>query len=221
MMDKRGMRFYEDTLKDKYSYNFKWLGRPYIQMPQDMIAIQEIIWKVRPDFVIETGIAHGGGLVFCASILETLGHGYVFGIDVDIRRHNRYEIENHRMSKRIVMHEGSSTDMMIYGEIFQRIGKDKKVVVILDSNHTHDHVLKELNIYKDIVSVDSYLICLDTIIQFLPDDAYPDREWGVGSNPWTAVQEFLEHNNNFVSDRDIEQRLLITSAPDGWLRRTK
>lgn len=218
-MDERAMMFYKDTLKDKYSYNFKWLGRPYIQMPQDMIAIQEIIWKVRPDFVIETGIAHGGGLVFCASILEALGHGYVFGIDVDIRRHNRYEIENHRMSKRIIMHEGSSTDMMIYSEIFQRIGQNKKVVVILDSNHTHDHVLQELNIYKDIVSVNSYLICLDTIINFLPADSYPDREWGAGNNPWTAVQEFLAHNNNFINDDKIEERLLITCAPGGWLRR--
>lgn len=221
MIDERGMKFYRDTLASKYSYNFKWLGRPYIQMPQDMIAIQEIIWKVRPDFIIETGIAHGGGLVFCASILEALGHGYVFGVDVDIRRHNRYEIENHRMSKRIIMLEGSSTDILIYSEMFQRIGHDKKVVVILDSNHTHDHVLKELNIYKDIVSVGSYLICLDTIIQFLPDDAYSDREWKVGSNSWTAVQEFLKSNKNFENDESIENRLLITSAPGGWLRRMR
>jgi cephalosporin hydroxylase len=219
MRDERGMKFYRDTVGSRYTYNFEWLGRPYIQMPQDMIGIQEVIWQVKPDFIIETGIAHGGGLVFCASILEALGHGYVFGIDVDIRQHNRKEIENHRMFKRIVMHEGSSTDMAIYSEIFQRIGQDKKVVVILDSDHTHDHVLKELNIYKDIVSVGSYLICLDTIIQFLPEMSYPDRGWYIGNNPWTAVQEFLKVNKNFKNDESIEDRLLITSAPGGCLRR--
>ncbi len=220
MRDERGMQFYRDTIGSRYTYNFEWLGRPYIQMPQDMIGIQEIIWLVKPDFIIETGIAHGGGLVFCASLLEALGHGYVFGVDVDIRQHNRVEIENHRMSKRIIMLEGSSTDILIYSEIFQQIGQDKKVVVILDSDHTHDHVLKELNIYKDIVSAGSYLICLDTIIQFLPDN-FPNRGWSVGNNPWTAVQEFLKDNNNFKNDESIEDRLLITSAPGGWLRRMR
>jgi cephalosporin hydroxylase len=218
-MDEKGLRFYRDTLGDKYSYNFTWMGRPYIQMPQDMIAIQEILWKVKPDFVIETGIAHGGGLVFCASILEAIGHGYVFGIDIDIREHNRVEIEAHRLNKRIIMHEGSSTDMMVYSSIFQSIGQGKKVVVILDSDHTYQHVLKELNIYKDIVSVGSYLICLDTVIQFLPVGSFPDREWEVNANPWTAVQDFLETNKNFVNDEEIEKRLLITSAPGGWLRK--
>jgi cephalosporin hydroxylase len=218
MRDERGMTFYRNTVGSRYTYNFEWLGRPYIQMPQDMIGIQEIIWEVKPDFIIETGIAHGGGLVFCASILEALGHGYVFGVDVDIRQHNRVEIENHRMSKRIIMLEGSSTDVMIYSEIFQRIGQDKKVVVILDSDHTHDHVLRELNIYKDIISKGSYMICLDTIIQFLPDK-FPGREWGFGNNPWTAVQEFLKTNKNFVHDERLEDKLLITSAPGGWLRR--
>ena len=218
-MDARGLKFYRDTLKDKYSYNFKWMGRPYIQMPQDMIAIQEILWKVKPDYVIETGIAHGGGLVFCASVLEPIGRGNVFGIDIEIRQHNYHEIKNHPLSTRITMFEGSSTDMLMYSRMFSRIGRGKKVVVILDSDHTHDHVLKELNIYKDIVSVGSYLICLDTIIEFLPKDAYPDRAWKVGSNPWTAVQEFLKNNKNFESDQSIEDGLLITSAPGGWLRR--
>lgn len=220
-MDERGLRFYRDTLADKYSYNFEWLGRPYIQMPQDMIAIQEILWRVQPDYVIETGIAHGGGLVFCASVLEAIGAGVVIGIDVDIRKHNLEAIKKHRMKRRIALFEGSSTDMMLYSDIFQTIGRGKKVVVILDSDHSHDHVLKELNIYKDIVSVGSYLICLDTIIEFLPADAYPDKGWKVGSNPWTAVQAFLKNNKNFKNDDDIERRLLITSAPGGWLRRLK
>lgn len=218
-MDARGLEFYVKTLKDRYSYGFKWLGRPYIQMPQDMVAIQELIWDVKPDYVIETGIAHGGGMVFIASILEAIGHGVAIGIDVDIRPQNRYEIERHCLTERIVMFKGSSTDMMVYSEIFQLIGKDKKVMVILDSNHTHDHVLKELNIYKDIVSLGSYMVCLDTIIEFLPEDSYPDRAWGKGNNPWTAVREFLSKNLNFTNDGLIEQKLLITSAPGGWLFR--
>lgn len=213
------LEFYRTMAMCRYMYNFTWLGRPYIQIPQDMIALQEIIWEVKPDYVIETGVAHGGGLVFIASILEAIGIGQVAGIDVDIRPHNRDEIENHPLAGRIHLFTGSSTDMMVYSKIFQAIGKNKKVLVVLDSNHSHKHVLDELNIYKDIVSVGSYMVCMDTIVEFLPPELNIGKDWGEGNNPWTAVKEFLKHNDNFEVDRSIEDKLWITCAPGGWLKR--
>jgi len=157
------LKFIIDSAKYKYSYNFDWLGRPFIQIPQDMIALQEIIWKTKPDLIIETGIAHGGGLIFYASMLELIGEGEVVGIDIEIKEHNRREIERHPLSKRIVMIEGSSTDEKIVKEVQKIVKKHKKVMVCLDSLHTHDHVLKELNIYSKFVTKGNYLVVFDTI----------------------------------------------------------
>lgn len=220
-MDKRALQFYVDTLKDKYSYGFTWMGRPVIQMPQDLIGIQEVIYKVQPDYVIETGIAHGGGLIFYASILEAMGHGEVIGIDIDIRKHNLEAIKEHQMNKRIRLYKGDSVSPELILKIEKRIGLNKKVVVILDSNHTYRHVFSEMNCYSPLVSVGSYLIVLDTIIEFLPSDSFPDRAWGRVDNPWTAVRDFLLINDSFEVDQEIEKKLLITSAPDGWLRRVR
>jgi cephalosporin hydroxylase len=203
---------------DEYSYHFSWLGRPIIQFPQDMIAIQEIIWKIKPDLIIETGIARGGSLIFSASILEIIGKGEVLGIDIDIRKHNKTEIEKHTMNKRITMIEGSSIDEKISKQVFDFAKGNKVILVMLDSNHTHEHVLKEMKLYSSLVTKDSYLIVLDTIIEDMPKNSSSDRDWGKGNNPKTAVWEFLKKNNRFEIDREIENKLLITVAPDGYLK---
>ncbi len=205
--------------KHKYSYNFSWMGRPIIQFPQDIIAMQEIIWQVKPELVIETGIAHGGSLVFYASLLDLLGGArYVLGIDIDIREHNRAAIEQHPMFKRIKMIQGSSVDGEVVKEVYDFVKGKRRVMVVLDSNHTHEHVLKELELYSPLVTKDSYLVVFDTVIEDMPEDSFPDRPWGKGNNPKTAVREFLGTNKRFVIDKDIENKLLITVAPDGYLR---
>lgn len=207
------------TSRFEYSYHFTWLGRPIIQFPQDIIAMQEIIWQVKPDLVIETGIAHGGSLIFSASMLELLGgDGQVLGIDIDIREHNRVEIEKHPMYKRIAMIEGSSIDDKIAGKVYDFAKGRKRVMVFLDSMHTHDHVLRELQLYSPLVTKGSCLVVFDTVIEDMPEDFFPDRPWCKGNNPKTAVWEFLKKNNRFEIDKSIENRLLITVAPDGYLR---
>lgn len=214
--------FMRETAICQYSYNFKWLNRPIIQFPQDMIAMQEIIWEVKPDLIIETGIAHGGSLIFSASMLELIGgNGQVLGIDIDIRQHNRIEIEKHPMFKRITMIEGSSVDETIGKQVYEFAKGKQTVLVCLDSMHTHEHVQKELKLYSPLVTKGSYLVVFDTIIEDMPDDLFADRPWGKGNNPKTAVHEFLKTNDRFVIDKDIENKLLITVAPDGYLRCVK
>lgn len=208
-----------ETARHRYSYNFRWLGRPIIQYPQDVFALQEIIWDVKPDLVIETGIAHGGSLVFYASMLTLLGDdGRVLGIDVDIRAHNRAAIEAHPMSKRIEMIEGSSVDPRVIEAVHRRAARSSSVLVVLDSNHTHEHVLAELNAYQSLVKPGGYLVVLDTIVEDMRAEAYPNRPWGPGNNPKTAVHEFLRHNARFEIDRDLDAKLLISVAPEGYLR---
>ena len=211
--------FFRRLARHKYTHNFLWLGRPIIQLPQDIIAMQEIIWQVKPDLIIETGIAHGGSLIFYASILELIGgEGHVLGIDVDIRDHNRTEIQKHPMFKRITMIEGSSVDQSIVREVYQFAQGRQKVLVALDSNHTHRHVLGELELYSPLVKRGSYLVVFDTAIEDMPEDLFPDRPWGKGDNPKTAIREFLRGNSRFVIDKGIEKRLIVTVAPDGYLR---
>jgi cephalosporin hydroxylase len=206
----------------RYSYNFSWLGRPVIQYPQDLIAMQEIIWQVKPDLIIETGIAHGGSLVFYASMLELLaGQGQVLGIDIDIRQHNKQAIEEHPMSKRISMMQGSSIDEALVAHVREFARGKERVLVTLDSNHTHDHVLAELQHYAPLVTKDSYLVVFDTIVEDMPDDFYPDRPWSKGNNPKTAVREFMKTSDRFEIDTEITNKLLITAAPDGYLRCVK
>ena len=211
-----------ESCNHKYSYNFAWMGRPIIQFPQDIIAMQEIIWQVKPDLIIETGIAHGGSLIFYASMLELLGgEGRVLGIDIDIREHNRIEIEKHPMFKRITMIEGSSIDEDIVQQAYDFAGDKKHILVTLDSNHTHRHVLRELQLYSPLVTKGSYLVVFDTAIEDMPEGFFPDRPWDKGNNPKTAVWEFLKTNNRFEIDREIENKLLITVAPDGYLKCVK
>jgi cephalosporin hydroxylase len=213
--------FTEATIRSGYSYNFTWMGRPIIQYPQDMIAMQEIIWALKPDLIIETGIAHGGSLIFYASILELIGKGEVLGIDIDIREHNRLEIEKHPMYKRIKMIQGSAISEEIIEQIKPHAAGKKTVMVCLDSNHTHNHVLKELELYSPFVTAGSYLIAFDTIVEDLPADLYKDRPWTVGDNPKTAVFEFLKTNDNFEIDKSVDNKLLVSVAPDGYLKRIR
>lgn len=206
----------------EYSYHFTWLGRPIIQFPQDIVATQEIIWRVRPDLIIETGVARGGSLIFSASMLELIGGDrLVVGVDIDIRAHNRVEIERHPLAKRIRLIEGSSVDEGVVRQVADYAEGRQTVLVMLDSNHTHAHVLRELELYAPLVTHGSYLIVYDTVVERMPEDMYPDRPWGRGDNPLTAVREFLARGTDFEVDREVEEKLLITVAPGGYLRRVK
>lgn len=215
--------FMFETIKSRYSYNFSWMGRPVIQYPQDMVAMQEIIWSVKPDLVIETGIAHGGSLMMYASFMEMMGmeNGHVLGIDIDIRQHNRVEIEKHPMFKRITMFEGSSLSEDIALKVHSFAKQYKNIMVILDSNHTHEHVLKELELYAPLVTTGSYCVVFDTIIEELPKGYFTDRVWDVGNNPKTAVEEYLKVHHEFEVDQFIQNKLLITVAPEGYLKKIR
>jgi len=215
---KQSDEWFKKSLKYEYSYHFSWLGHPIIQYPQDILAVQEIIWKIKPDLIIETGIAHGGSLILSASILELIGKGEVVGIDIDIRKHNKKEIEKHSLFKRITMIEGSSINKEIIKKVQDLAKGKKKIMVILDSNHTHDHVFNELIAYSPLVSKGSYLIIFDTIVQNMPEEFTKKRPWGKNNNPKTAVNEFLKKNDRFKIDKKFENKLLITAAPDGYLK---
>lgn len=233
----------------KYSYHFTWLGRPIIQYPQDMVAVQELIWQVKPDLIIETGIAHGGSLILSASMLAMIdyceafmtgmildpkaSHRRVLGIDIDIRAHNRAAIEEHPLFHRIDMIQGSSIAPDIIAKVHKYAKNYERILVCLDSMHTHEHVLAELDAYTPLVSPDSYCVVFDTIIEDMPDDMFHDRPWSKGNNPKTAVWEYLRRLKekgrtaadgaplHFEIDKMIENKLLITVAPDGYLKRIK
>jgi cephalosporin hydroxylase len=208
------------SLRHRYSYQFDWLGRPIIQYPPDVLAVQELLWRVKPDLVVETGVAHGGSAILSASILELLGGDReVVAIDIDIRQANRREIEAHPLAKRITLLEGSSVDDGIAAEVRRRASGRQSVMVLLDSNHTHEHVLRELELYAPLVTPGSYAIVFDTVVEDLPAEMFADRPWGPGNSPKTAVHEFLRANPHFEIDRDVEAKLLLTVAPDGYLRR--
>jgi cephalosporin hydroxylase len=221
----------------RYTYNFEWFGRPIIQYPQDVFALQEIIWEVRPDLVIETGIAHGGSLVFSASMLALLELAdaakaggtvdprhparTVLGIDIDIRPHNRAAIEAHPMASRIRMIQGSSIDPDVVRQVREAARGKQSVLVVLDSNHTHKHVLAELEAYGPLVSGGSYCVVFDTVVEHMPKELFPDRPWGPGDNPKTAVQAWLRGHPEFQIDRRMSDKLQITVAPDGYLKRSE
>lgn len=225
----------EESMRKKYVYDFDWLGRPIIQYPQDMVAMQELIYAVKPDLIIETGIAHGGSLVLSASMLALLdmieaieagisidpvrSRRKVLGIDIDVRPHNRVAIEAHPMSSRIQMIEGSSIDSEIVRQVHSIAAGYERILVCLDSNHTHSHVLAELEAYAKLTSVGSYCIVFDTFIEDMPSDMFPDRPWAPGNNPKSAVTEYLRTHSDFQVDEDIQSKLLITVAPHGYLKR--
>jgi len=241
------LRWLSEITPYKYAYNFRSLGRPIIQLPQDMIALQEIIWQVRPDLIVETGIAHGGSLVQSASMLALIDYceavelsktldlkasrRMVLGIDIDIRAHNRVAIETHPLAHKISMIQGSSINPEMISKVHQYAEDYERILVCLDSNHTHDHVLAEMEAYAPLVSVGSYCVVFDTLIEDMADDMFPDRPWGKGNNPKTAVWEYLQRLKDegrkakdgkplkFEYDRMMEHKLLITAAPNGYLKR--
>ncbi len=215
----------EMSMRKQYVYNFSWMGRPIIQNPIDIMAMQELIWKVQPDIVIETGIAHGGSIIFSASMLELIAasggnpDGFVLGIDIDIREHNRDAILQHPMAKRVKMIQGSSVAADIVEQV-QKIVKDKKkVMVFLDSNHTYEHVLAELEAYAPLVTKGSYCVVFDTFVEDVPADVFVDRPWHPGNSPKTAVHKYLSQHKEYVIDKDMQHKLQITVAPDGFLKR--
>ena len=234
-MRKTAADFLRASTQPKYCYNFSWQDRPVIQYPQDIVAMQELIWRIKPDLIIETGIAHGGSLIFSASMLALIdmcdaiekgssidparSKRKVLGIDIDIRDHNRAAVEAHPMFSRIEMIQGSSIDDAIITQVKKIADQYNCVMVCLDSNHTHEHVRAELEAYAPLTSVGSYCIVFDTLIEDMPADEYPDRSWGPGDNPKTAVWDYLKTHSEFDIDKEIADKLLITVAHDGFLKR--
>jgi cephalosporin hydroxylase len=221
--------FLLQTINDRYSYNFSWLSRPIIQYPQDIVAFQEVVSQIKPDLILETGIAHGGSIVFSASMLCLLdvmegldprqSPRKVVGVDIDIRPHNRKALDEHPLRFKMELIEGSSINPEIIQQVRSHTDGVDRVLVSLDSKHTHEHVLAELNAYADLVSVGSYCIVFDTVVEDLPAGSFPDRPWDVGNNPKTAVHEWLKTHPEFEIDKDIDNKLLISVAPDGYLKK--
>jgi cephalosporin hydroxylase len=209
----------EKSTPHRYTYNFRWMGRPIIQLPQDIVAMQEIIWDVKPDIIVETGVAHGGSAIFYASMLELLGGDRkVIGVDIEIRAHNREEIRKHPLSHRIELIEGSSTDPSVVSKVTELCQGAQTVLVTLDSNHTHEHVLKELRLYSGLVTKGSYLVVFDTVVEDMPDKFFANRPWKRGNSPKTAVREFLRESTRFQVDQAMDAKLMISVAPEGYLR---
>ena len=227
----------DESIKTNYSYHFEWLGRPVIQYPQDLVGTQQLLWSIQPDLIIETGIARGGSLIFYASILELIAqcggpsNARVLGIDIDIRKHNEEAVLAHPMAKRIEMIQGSSIENSVVNQVRKRAISAKKVMVCLDSNHTHEHVLEELRLYAPLVSLGSYIIVFDTVVEDIPNSLIKDRPWAKGNNPKTAVYKYLQEiKDKDICDRegvklqleideDIQSKLMITVAPSGYLKR--
>jgi len=226
-----------ETIPYQYAYNFRWMGRPIIQIPQDIVAVQELMWHIKPDLVIETGIAHGGSLILSASMLAlidmaeaieekrtfdpSVSQRKVLGLDIDIRAHNRAAIEAHPMASRIQMIQGSSIDPAVVAEVHRIAAGHQRVMVFLDSNHTHDHVLEELRAYAPLVSVGSYCVVFDSGVEDLPEHYCQDRPWGKGNNPKTALWEYLQENDAFEIDKNMDYKLLLSAVSEGWLKRVR
>lgn len=227
LLQTNAQNFMQESHVSKYSYNFSWLGRPIIQYPQDILAMQELIWSIQPDLIIETGIAHGGSLIFSASMLElneACGGekgAEVLGIDIDIRAHNKTAIEAHPMYKRITMLQGSSLDPEIVIKVKEKSEGKKRVLVCLDSNHTYEHVLSELELYAPLTSVGSYCVVFDTIVEDMSAEVSSNRPWGPGNSPKTASIEYLTKHPEFEVDKQMDNKLLISVAPDGYLKRVQ
>ena len=220
--------FFKKTVRDRYSYRFTFKGVPIIQYPQDIVSLQEIIWKIKPELIIDVGIAHGGSLLFNASILNLINQSEkkkvkrkVLGIEIKLKKKNKKKIINDSLASYIDIIEGSSTDKETQKKVIKYTKDKKKILVILDSNHTHEHVMKELEYYSKFVSKGSYCIVFDTIIELMPKNFYKDRDWDKGNNPYTAVHSFLKKNKKFKIDKKIQEKLEITAALDGYLKRVK
>lgn len=212
-------KFFKDATEAGYSYNFDWLGVPVIQFPQDLVALQEVIWRVKPDLIVETGVARGGSLIFHASMLKLLGNGgKVVGVDIDIRPHNRDSVESHPLAGDISLIQGSSVAPETVAQVEKHVRAAKRPLIILDSNHTHEHVRQELELYAPFVGKGSYLIVFDTVIELMTPSEIGDRPWAPGNSPMSAVDDFLKTNKRFEIDQEIDAKLLISVGPRGYLK---
>lgn len=216
--------FLQHSLRAQYSYNFSWMSRPIIQYPQDIVALQELIWRNRPDLILETGIGHGGSLILSASMLALLDypertHRRVLAVDIDLRQHNRRALVEHPLGHLIQTVDGSSVEPQTVELVHQLAQEFPTRMLILDSNHTHQHVLQELEAYAPLVTPGQYLVVFDGLIENSPPDMFPDRPWGPGDNPLTATREFLKTHPEFEIDQELENKLLISAAPSGYLKR--
>ncbi len=227
-LDNYGNKFLIESLKKKYSYNFKFKDVPIIQYPQDIFSLMEITWKIKPDLIIDVGIAHGGSLIFNAANLHLINQSKkkkinrkVLGIDINLKKKNKKKILKDSLYKYIDIIEGSSVSEKTKKKVMDYARNKKKILVILDSSHTHDHVLKELEFYSKLVSKGSYCIVFDTIIELMPKNFYKNRDWDKGNNPYTAVKLFLKKNKNFVIDKKIQNKLIITAGINGYLKRVR
>jgi cephalosporin hydroxylase len=207
------------AVDNKYSYQFDWLGVPIIQMPEDLILFQDIVYQTQPDLIIETGVARGGSVVFWASIQKLCGiTGKVLGVDIEIRQHAKNAIFDSNFKDEIHLIEGSSVEDQVVNQVKNYVSQHKKIMVVLDSNHTHEHVLSELEIYSKFVTKDCFMLVLDTVIDDLNID--PDRSWGPGSSPKSAVKEFMSKNSEeFIHEQSYENRALLSVAPYGYWRK--
>lgn len=218
------------SARHRYSYNFSWLGLPIIQYPQDIVAVQELVWRVQPTLIVETGVARGGSMLLLASLLAILdaceeGAGSierrVVGIDIDVRPWNRDAVESHPLARYVRLIEGSSTAPEVVETVAGLADGHERVLVLLDSDHSHAHVLEELRLYAPLVSVGSYCVVFDTVVEDLPEDALFGRPWSPGNSPRTAVRAFLEEDDRFVVDDAMDAKLMLSVAPGGFLHRVR
>ncbi len=214
----KGLDFVTHSDKHKYGYNWTWMDLPIIQMPEDIVLTQELLWELQPDFVIELGIAWGGSLAMYAAFMELAGKGEVIGIDITIPKHNAEAIMSCPVASRISLMEGSSIDKEIFEAVAMKIPEDSKVLMVLDSNHTHEHVYQELNLWSSLVNKDCYIIVSDTIVENIPVQNHRPRPWGPGNNPGTAAKKFLSENPRFTSDNKYSNRAIVSFNPFGYLK---
>lgn len=217
-LNRRALDVSIDADRYSYSYQWTWLGLPIIQMPPDIVATQEIIWSCRPQLVIETGVARGGSAILSASILEILGEGRVVAVDIDVRAHNRAAIEEHPLAHRIDLVQGSSVDPDVVAQVAALAAGLDRVMVILDSNHTHEHVLAELEAYAPMVTEGQFLIVADTAIEHIPVQDHRPRPWAPGNSPASALDDYVARHPRFEADPHVNAKLLMTSSPGGYLR---
>jgi len=215
---KTSMDFIVESDKFGYGYQWTWLGLPFIQMPQDMIVTQELIWQTKPDVIIETGVAWGGSVVFSASLLQLIGKGEVVGIDLNLYDHVKDQIMSYPFSNRVHLYKGSSTDPEIVKKVLSHIKPGQSVMVMLDSNHTHQHVLDELRAYAPHVTKGQYLVVSDTVVEDMPKQEHRPRPWGPGDNPKTALRAYLKETDRFEVDPYVNGKLLLTYSPEGYCR---